>query len=399
MRYLFTPSKPRKSVSPPPSKSLSHRYLIGGLLARGESQISGISRCDDVTLTRQAVVFLGGDLKEENGILHLSGGESKETYLEIPCGLSASTLRMLLPVVCLKKRRVRFLCEEVLIHRPHEILAHFCEDNNIYFKAEERYIEVQGQLSCGEFHFFDNSTTQLYSGLLMALPTLSGDSILHLRKLVESSAYIEMTMGVLADFGVLVEWIDDATLRIPGGQTYTPICANIPPDQTAAAALDAFFFVSEKTTPNATVHSVQGDAVYPTFFRQLDSPNARISLAQNPDLAPTLFAMASLLFGGTFVDIKRLKGKESDRVGAMVQELEKVGANIEVKDDMVTIFPAPLHTPEIPRSAHGDHRIAMACALVLSVLGGVLDGGEAVKKSYGAFFDDIQNMGIHCVTN
>ena len=91
---------------------------------------------------------------------------------------------------------------------------------------------------------------------------------------------------------------------------------------------------------------------------------------------------------------KRLKIKESDRAEAMACELRKLGANVEVFENEVLIKPTTLHAPQEVLYGHNDHRIVMSLAVLLSALGGEIDGCEAVSKSYPHFFYDISKLGI-----
>ena len=122
------------------------------------------------------------------------------------------------------------------------------------------------------------------------------------------------------------------------------------------------------------------------------TPN--IHIGDCPDLGPILFAIAAAKHGGIFTGTKRLKIKESDRAAAMADELKKFGTSVSIYDDTVVIYPAEFHTPTEELSGHNDHRIVMALSVLLTLTGGVIDGAEAVSKSYPGFFESISWLGI-----
>ena len=94
------------------------------------------------------------------------------------------------------------------------------------------------------------------------------------------------------------------------------------------------------------------------------------------------------------INAKRLKIKESDRAETMAEELSKYGIKADIQENSVTIYGGNLHAPNATISGHNDHRIVMANAVILSKVGGTIDGIEAVKKSYPNFFEEIAKLGV-----
>jgi 3-phosphoshikimate 1-carboxyvinyltransferase len=105
-------------------------------------------------------------------------------------------------------------------------------------------------------------------------------------------------------------------------------------------------------------------------------------------------ALAAAKHGGIFTGTSRLKIKESDRGAAMARELAKFGASVTVHEDSIVVYPADFHAPTEVLCGYGDHRIVMSLAVLLTLVGGEIDGAEAIKKSYPAFFDDLASLGI-----
>ena len=144
--------------------------------------------------------------------------------------------------------------------------------------------------------------------------------------------------------------------------------------------------------------SLQGDRVYRDYFRQLVSGTPTVSLKDCPDLGPVLMMLAAALNGATFTDTYRLKIKESDRGAAMAAELKKCGAVLAVEENRITVPRCALHPPKEPLSGHNDHRIVMAMAVLLSRLGGEIEGAEAVRKSLPDFFDLLNSLNVRVIS-
>ena len=140
--------------------------------------------------------------------------------------------------------------------------------------------------------------------------------------------------------------------------------------------------------------SLQGDSVYKKHFELLSSGVPSIHIGDCPDLGPILFAVAAAKCGGVFDGTKRLKIKESDRAAAMATELKKFGVSVSVYEDSVVVYPVDFHAPCEELYGHNDHRIVLALSVLLTITGGVIDGAEAITKSYPSFFDDLAALGI-----
>ena len=131
------------------------------------------------------------------------------------------------------------------------------------------------------------------------------------------------------------------------------------------------------------------------YFERLKAPGARLDISSCPDLGPVLFALcAALGHGGVFTGTRRLRIKESDRAAVMAQTLKAFGIETELYDNEVIIKPGALKAPAGTLPAHNDHRIVMAEALLCSVTGGIIDGVQAVRKSYPNYFADLGSLGL-----
>jgi len=266
---------------------------------------------------------------------------------------------------------------------------------SLTYISDGKSIVVRGPLTGGEYTVVGNVSSQFISGLLFALPSAKGDSRIRITPPIESRSYIELTLSALRKFGIRATWEDDYTLYIPGEQKFTPGEVTVEGDYSGAAFPDALsLFGGEVSVDGLDPESIQGDRVYKRYYKMLACGIPTLHIGDCPDLGPILFAVAAAKFGGIFDGTRRLRIKESDRAGAMAEELSKFGTTVKVHEDTVVVYPTDFHAPEEPLYGHNDHRIVMALAVLLTVTGGEIEGAEAVAKSYPEFFDDLRALGI-----
>jgi 3-phosphoshikimate 1-carboxyvinyltransferase len=139
---------------------------------------------------------------------------------------------------------------------------------------------------------------------------------------------------------------------------------------------------------------LQGDRIYFEHFANLEQGFATISLADCPDLAPVLFALAAARNGARFTDTRRLAIKESNRAQAMATELRKFGTTVDVRENEVIITPTVFKAPRESLFGHNDHRVVMSLAVLATLTGGIIEGAEAASKSFPDFFECLASLGI-----
>ena len=213
---------------------------------------------------------------------------------------------------------------------------------------------------------------------------------------VESRAYIDITAAALGSFGIKIAEHKKNTFAVPGRQKYAAGDKTVEGDWSNAAALEAFNLIGGRVNVNGlNENSIQGDRVCLEYFRELAKPGAELDISNCPDLGPVLFALAAALGNGAhFTGTRRLRIKESDRAAVMAQELEAFGIKTELHENSVTIKPGRISAPDRELSSHNDHRIVMALTLLCSITGGVIDGAQAVRKSYPNYFDALSSLGL-----
>ncbi len=397
MKVKIFPSIARGRVSAPPSKSMSHRYLICAALAHGESRIRGISDCDDVRATADCFEALGATVKKEENDIRINGADifAAAPSRELFCRESGSTLRFLAPLCLLSGNKMALTGAPSLLSRPMDIYAALSREKGFEFEQKNGKIELCGTIKSGEYRLDGGVSSQFVSGLLFALPMLAGDSKIILTPPVASRPYIDMTLAAQRKFGVLCEWENENTLKIRGGQSYRAAEVTVEGDYSGAAFFAALSSLGgEVELCGLLPDTLQGDRVYEEYFPLLERGAPTLDMTHCPDLAPVLFALAAAKNGGKFLGTARLKIKESDRAEAMAAELRKFGSEIKVNEDSVEISKCELHAPTEELCGHNDHRIVMALAVLCTKTGGVINGAEAVKKSLPDFFEKISKIGI-----
>ena len=396
MNIRIFPSVARGCVVSPPSKSMAHRALICAALAKGESRIAGIPDCEDVRATLDCLSALGAQPQIDNDTVIIRGIDfSGARGAIIPCRESGSTMRFMLPL-CLLSGNVHTLTgAPSLLRRPMTPYQTLCKEHGLQFAQTETEIVVKGPLTAGEYTLPGDVSSQFISGMLFALTQVKGESILHILPPVESRSYVLLTLQTLAAFGADVAWLDDNTLRIRADVPMTAQNTTVEGDYSGAAFLSALNVLGGQVdVQGLNPASLQGDRVYFEHFASLEAGFATISLADCPDLAPILFSVAAAKFGGHFTDTHRLAIKESNRAEAMAQELRKFGTTVEVMENEVIITPTAFHAPTEPLQGHNDHRIVMSMAVLATLTGGIIEGAEAVAKSFSDFFERITSLGI-----
>ena len=401
MKAIIKPGAARGAVSAPPSKSMGHRMLICAGLSGGPCRVEGIIPSEDMLATLDCLSALGVEYDWQGDTVTLRGGDVFSSPKEpVCCRESGSTLRFFLPLFLLGKQKVTLTGKGRLMERPLEVYQNLCRERTLLFGREEDKLYVRGPLQPGLYSLPGDVSSQFVTGLLFALPLMEAGSVISLTPPVESRPYIEMTRQAQALFGVESVWTDENTLRVFGGQRYEARDAAVEGDWSNAAFLEGFSLLGGEVTVTGLIeNSLQGDKIYKEYYKMLQNGCPTLDIQQYPDLGPVLMALAAAGNGATLTGTHRLKIKESDRGAAMAEELLKMGVPCAVEDDTITVPGGQLKAPEAPLNGHNDHRVVMALSLLLSRVGGEIQGAQAVRKSFPDFFDRIRTLGIQVETH
>ncbi len=395
MKAVITPKKAEGTIKAPPSKSIAHRALISGALSGG-SVIKNIALSEDITATLNCLKALGTSVELDGDSVklgYLSLSDVKDNTV-LDCNESGSTLRFMIPLCLVTGKKIVFKGSKRLLERPLEIYENMCREQDVLFEKANGNLTVCGKIKSGNYRIKGDISSQFITGMLFALPLLEGFSIIEIIGDFESSSYVDLTLDVLAEFGIKITRMGSRFI-IAGGQRYRPSEYTVEGDCSNAAFLEALNRVGGNVTVTGlSPDTHQGDRVYNEMFDLLDRGVKEFDLSDCPDLAPIMFAVASVKGGALFKGTSRLKLKESDRATAMAEELEKFGVKVDVGENYVRINPCETHAPEVPLYGHNDHRIVMSLAVLSTVTGGVIEGAEAVSKSYPDFFCALKSLSV-----
>lgn len=397
MKVEIKKSTPSGVVNAPASKSASHRALICAGLSKGRSVIKNVAFSQDILATLRCLESIDCQYEIKNDTVTIDGIENFDAVGSeiLDCNESGSTLRFFVPICLLSGKKVSLKGSGRLLSRPLTVYEEICKKQGILINNDGKKINLDGKLKSDIFEVKGNISSQFISGLLFALPLLKKDSKIKIIPPFESRPYVDMTLDAMKHFGVSAEFTDDFTISVSGNQSYKPCQMAVEGDWSNAAFLYAFKESgADVDITGLNRNSTQGDKICIDYFKKIKDGFCTLDLSDCPDLAPILFAFSAKHGGAKFTGTDRLRIKESDRISAMEQELSKFGANLRAGDNVVTVEGGNLHCPKEPLCAHNDHRIVMSMAYLLSFTGGVIEGYEAVRKSWPDFFKVIQNAGV-----
>ncbi len=400
-------------VTPPPSKSYAQRALAAALLCKGESLLENLEFCDDTRSAMLMIEALGASIEQlDHSTLKVKGGLSPlGTGLFV--GESGLATRLFTPIAALCSSPISIDGHGSILKRPMTMMIEPLRQAGVRVSCESGYLplEVCGPLRGGHITVDGSVSSQFITGLLLALPLATEDSTLLVKRAV-SLPYLDMTIETARLFGVEILHKNYEEFYIAGNQEYQPIEFNIECDWSAASTL----LVAGATSGSVTINNIsmlskQADREICTALVRagalVESDNNQITVSrrdlvafdfdatQCPDLFPALVALAASASGvSTISGAERLIHKESNRAATLQSEYAKLGINIEVEGDIMRVEGGVIRSASV--ESHNDHRIAMslAVAALRSEEMIIIEGSEAVSKSYPDFFEDLEKLRI-----
>ncbi len=409
----FSKSYLKGEVDAPSSKSYTHRAIIAASLARGKSKITNITYSDDIYATIKAVEAFGAKVEIHPTYCYVNGTKKiKRIQDPIHCNESGSTLRFMIPILSLSNKKFTITGKPSLMKRPLTVYEDIFSQEGMHFTLDNNILELKGSLTSKVYEIDGSISSQFLTGLMFALPLLDGDSTIKIINHLESKSYINITIDLLEEFGIVIKEINEGYF-IKGNQMYHAKDYAVEGDYSQAA----FFLVAGQINGaikinNLDHNSPQGDKVVTDIIKDMKgriiyseeglisekttTQGTVIDISDCPDLGPILCLLASVSRGVTkVVNIERLRLKESDRVHSTVTTLQKLGANIEVIDQEIIIQGLPNLIGGVTVDSHNDHRIAMMVAIASLISENSIDltNPYAINKSYPDFYKDYQKLG------
>jgi len=416
--------KLKGKVCAPPSKSYTQRMALAAALSLGESEISNPLVSEDTMAIIRAITAFGAKTKLSEGCWKIEGTKQLKAPAEpVDCGESGATLRFMIPVAALTPSESTLLFRGSLERRPIEPLLQSLKELDVQATVikqgdQDAVLVCGGGIKGGKTSIAGNVSSQFISGLMFACPLAQKDVEITLTTPLESKDYVRMTADVLAQHKIKVDIKENfSKILIPANQTYKAHDGKVPGDFSSAAFLLAASAItnSKVKIENLEYQSFQGDKAILTILKQMGVEGkvcpdyveieglggylkaVDVDARNIPDLVPACAVLACFARGTSKIfNAGRLRLKESDRLSALYTELKKMGADIEMEQDSLTIK-GPAEMVGTTVDAHNDHRIAMACAVAALRAEGetTIKSAESVRKSYPQFFIHLKLIGAN----
>ncbi|KID57199.1 3-phosphoshikimate 1-carboxyvinyltransferase [Pseudoalteromonas luteoviolacea] len=422
------PLKPIKKVSGsvtlPGSKSLSNRILLLAALCDGVTEVRNLLDSDDIRHMLGALDVMGVkvELNDDKTVakVHGNGGQFKSPEQPLFLGNAGTAFRPLTAVLAATEGKFTLTGEPRMEERP---IGHLVDALDV-LGAEVTYLKsvhyppldiVGKKLNGGTVEIDGSISSQFLTALLMAAPLFDGDSEIKISGELVSKPYIDITLGVMKQFGVVVEHDNYQVFYVKGQQGYTsPNSIMVEGDASSAS-----YFVAAAAIAGGEIEingvgkaSVQGDIGFAKVMEQVganvewydeklvvtkgDLIGVDIDANAIPDAAMTLATVALFAKGKTAIrNIYNWRVKETDRLYAMATELRKVGADVVEGEDFIEIVP-PTEFKLAEIDTYNDHRIAMCFSMV--AVGGqsvTINDPGCTAKTFPTYFDVLASISQH----
>ena len=405
MNYrIIAPRRIEGEIDLPASKSISNRVLLLNALCATPGRLSNLAQCDDTDAVLSAL--------------------ARPDASEVNIGAAGTAMRFLTAYFATREgREVVIDGTERMRQRPIGVLV----DALRQLGADIEYVEAEGypplkitgtRLRGGALTVSGSVSSQYITAILLIAPVIGGIT-LTIEGEIMSRPYIDMTLALMARYGVKTEWRENV-IHVPAGE-YTALDFTVEADWSAASywwAMQAIVPQSRISLKGLEPQSLQGDSRIAELMSQMGvtgnwcgryldlRSNGGVGcccstfadLSGTPDIAQTLVVMLCLM-GRPFriTGLRTLRIKETDRLEALRIELRKLGYVVKVEgDDAISWH---FETTAAEASPHictyHDHRMAMAFApAAIRFPGLIIDDAQVVSKSYPLFWEHLRQAGF-----
>ena len=405
MNYrIIAPRRIEGEIDLPASKSISNRVLLLNALCATPGRLSNLAQCDDTDAVLSAL--------------------AQPDASEVNIGAAGTAMRFLTAYFATREgREVVIDGTERMRQRPIGVLV----DALRQLGADIEYVEAEGypplkitgtRLHGGALTVSGSVSSQYITAILLIAPVIGGIA-LTIEGEIMSRPYIDMTLALMARYGVKAEWRENV-IHVPAGE-YTALDFTVEADWSAASywwAMQAIVPQSRISLKGLKPQSLQGDSRIAELMSQMGVTgnwcgryldlrsdggvgcccSTFADLSGTPDIAQTLVVMLCLM-GRPFriTGLRTLRIKETDRLEALRTELRKLGYVVKVEgDDAISWH---FETTAAEASPHictyHDHRMAMAFApAAIRFPGLIIDDAQVVSKSYPLFWEHLRQAGF-----
>lgn len=414
------------SIKIPGDKSISHRSVMFGSMAKGKTTVENFLPGEDCLSTINCFTKLGVKIEQENSNVTVYGkgleglSESSEV---LDVGNSGTTARLMMGILSGLPFHSVLIGDESIAKRPMKRVTGPLRDMGARIQGNQdgnfTPISIQGGGLRGLDYVSPVASAQVKSAILLA--GLQGEGVTSVKEPYKSRDHTER---MLQAFGVEVKEEENGTVSVAGGQELVSDLHIVVPGDISSAA---FFLVAAAIVPNSRVtlqrvglnptrtgilevlKQMGAELSYSTIIEDGPEPYADITVTTSNlkgveiggeiiprliDEVPIIALMATQAEGTTIIkDAEELKVKETNRIDTVVNELKKVGADIEATEDgMIIKGKTKLHGGAL--DSYGDHRIGMMGAVASLIAEGetVLHNDKAINVSYPSFFEHMESL-------
>ncbi|MES2575158.1 MAG: 3-phosphoshikimate 1-carboxyvinyltransferase [Bacteroidota bacterium] len=318
-------------------------------------------------------------------------------------------------------REVVLTGSQRMTERPIKVLVEALQQlgAKISYEKEEGYppIRIKGQkITANKVSIPANVSSQYISALLLVAPKLENGIELTLVGEITSIPYIKMTLALLNDLNIQTSFEGNVIKVYPKQEVETKEMT-VESDWSSASYFFSLAALSNEATISLTSYketSLQGDSALVEIYSKMGvethfeenkitlvkQPNfnfetVNFDLNNTPDIAQTIVVTClGLGIGCHLTGLHTLKIKETDRLEALRIELTKLGANISVTNDSLTLVASKEINSNVKIATYNDHRMAMAFAPLALKVPIIIENAEVVSKSYPDFWEDLKNLGF-----
>ena len=398
------------------SKSDVHRCIICAALADKPTRIRFVGLSKDILTTVECVKMFGAKAQFLDGCVTVIPCEREKIMqgLTLDCAESGSTARFLLPIAAAICKNVTLTGSGRLPERPLSPLCESLKSGGAKFSSDKLPMTISKNVSRGgRYEIPGNISSQYISGLLLMLPLFPEGGEVVITTPLESAGYVDMTVDTMTKFGIQIEKGENSYKVLPNQSYKSPEFIRAQGDWSSAA----FWLCADALGANVVLSGLdencpQGDRKVVEILEKFGAKKIvtnegimieagrlhgiEIDASNIPDLVPVLSVVACAARGITKIyGAKRLRLKESDRLETTADFLTKLGADVTVTDDGLEIVgKGKLEGGTV--FGHNDHRIVMSGAVCSLICKNqvIIDGAQAVEKSYTTFFNDFDKLNM-----
>lgn len=412
------------SLRIPGDKSISHRSIMFGSLAKGVTTVRDILRGEDVLSTMQVFCDLGVTIEDDGDVVRIHGvgfDGLKAPQNKLDMGNSGTSIRLISGVLAGQDFDVEMFGDDSLSKRPMDRVTIPLRQMGVEVSGQTDRdlppLKMHGSKFLKPIHYqLPVASAQVKSALIFAALQADGESVI-----IEKEKTRNHTEDMIQQFGGQLQ-VDGKEIRISGGQSFTAQEVVVPGDISSAA----FWLVAGLVVPNSKIvlENVGINETRTGIIDVIKDMGGKITLSDIDQVAksatitvetselkgteiggdiiprlidelPIITLLATQAQGKTVIrDAEELKVKETDRIQVVADALNAMGADIvPTEDGMIITGKTALHGAEV--NTFGDHRIGMMTAIAaLLVQDGEVDlqRAEAINTSYPSFFSDLEGL-------